>query len=200
PQSHLPVGEAYEAFIGRTRHVPTRDGLHDFFNGLCWARFPRAKRRLNTLQSEAIARQGIQPQRGPLRDALTLFDENGAFWDPPAALREALAARQWRRLFQDLRALWQAHPPVLFGHGLLTQLVSPRKPATARVLLIDSATHSGADEAESDRDIRLVAALDQGPLAAARLLPLPVLGVPGWWPANEVPAFYDDAAVFRPRQ
>ena len=27
---------------------------------------------------------------------------------------------------------------------------------------------------------------------------LPVLGVPGWWPANEDPAFYDDAAVFRP--
>ena len=27
--------------------------------------------------------------------------------------------------------------------------------------------------------------------------PLPVLGVPGWWPANESPAFYDDATVFR---
>ena len=28
--------------------------------------------------------------------------------------------------------------------------------------------------------------------------PLPVLGVPGWWPANESPAFYADATVFRP--
>jgi hypothetical protein len=25
-----------------------------------------------------------------------------------------------------------------------------------------------------------------------------VLGVPGWWPANQDPAFYRDAAVFRP--
>jgi hypothetical protein len=24
-----------------------------------------------------------------------------------------------------------------------------------------------------------------------------VLGVPGWWPGNEEPGFYDDAAVFR---
>ncbi|MGH8820458.1 MAG: DUF3025 domain-containing protein, partial [Rhodoferax sp.] len=24
-----------------------------------------------------------------------------------------------------------------------------------------------------------------------------VLGVPGWWPPNEMPAFYDDPVVFR---
>ncbi|MFN7122209.1 MAG: DUF3025 domain-containing protein, partial [Hydrogenophaga sp.] len=31
--------------------------------------------------------------------------------------------------------------------------------------------------------------------------PLPVLGVPGWWPANEDAGFYADASVFRaPRQ
>ena len=29
-------------------------------------------------------------------------------------------------------------------------------------------------------------------------LPLPVLGLPGWWPANDDPNFYDDRAVFRP--
>ncbi|HQX67511.1 MAG TPA: DUF3025 domain-containing protein, partial [Ottowia sp.] len=29
-------------------------------------------------------------------------------------------------------------------------------------------------------------------------VPLPLLGVPGWWPANQAPAFYDDAEVFRP--
>ena len=40
-QAALPVGEAYEAFIFRTRQVPTRDGLHDFFNGLCWLHYPR---------------------------------------------------------------------------------------------------------------------------------------------------------------
>ena len=34
-------------------------------------------------------------------------------------------------------------------------------------------------------------------LAAKPHLPLPVLGVPGWWDANEAPGFYDDNAVFR---
>ena len=35
-------------------------------------------------------------------------------------------------------------------------------------------------------------------IPAKPFLPLPVLGVPGWWPANENPGFYDDADVFRP--
>ena len=29
--------------------------------------------------------------------------------------------------------------------------------------------------------------------------PLQVLGVPGWWPANEAPAFYADKQIFRPQ-
>lgn len=45
PQHSLPPGEAYEAFIRRTGLVPTRDNLHDLFNGLVWQRFPRAKAR-----------------------------------------------------------------------------------------------------------------------------------------------------------
>ncbi|MBU6270734.1 MAG: DUF3025 domain-containing protein [Betaproteobacteria bacterium] len=47
-------------------------------------------------------------------------------------------------------------------------------------------------------DVRLAAALSAGALASGRLRPLPVLGVPGWWPANQAPGFYDDATVFRP--
>jgi hypothetical protein len=53
-----------------------------------WLRFPQAKRRLNELQAE-IARGGTGATRVPLRDALTLFDENGAVLDAPPAL--------WRR-------------------------------------------------------------------------------------------------------
>jgi hypothetical protein len=34
-------------------------------------------------------------------------------------------------------------------------------------------------------------------LAPPLLAHLPVLGIPGWWPANETPRFYDDPAVFR---
>ncbi len=44
PQSALPDGQAYEQFIYDTQTVPTRDGLHDFFNALCWLKFPLEKK------------------------------------------------------------------------------------------------------------------------------------------------------------
>ena len=39
-QDALPAGEPYEAFIARTRCVPTRNNLHDAFNGLVWLAEP----------------------------------------------------------------------------------------------------------------------------------------------------------------
>ena len=106
PQAALPEGQAYECFIFETRQVPTRDGLHDFFNGLVWLHFPQAKQRLNVLQAQAIAADGIRAVRGPVRDAATLFDENTALLQAPDALWAALRARDWARLFVDERALW----------------------------------------------------------------------------------------------
>ena len=35
---------------------------------------------------------------------------------------------------------------------------------------------------------------------AAALPPLPVLGIPGWWPPNEEEGFYADEQVFRPKR
>jgi len=133
PQSALPPGMPYERFVFETRGVPTRDNLHDFFNGLIWLHYPQAKRRLNAWQAADIAARGVGPSRGPLRDAITVFDENGAVFVAPPELREALAARQWRRLFVDLRPLWRQARLLLFGHALLEQLVSPRKSLTAHV-------------------------------------------------------------------
>jgi len=181
-QAGLPAGEAYEACIHRTAAVPSRDNLHDFFNGLVWLAQPALKRRLNALQAAAIARDGVQPRRGPLRDALTLFDENGALLQGPPVLWQALRQRDWTRLFITHRALWADTRLTIVGHALLEQLATaPRKPLTAHVLPADAAL-----------------AMDAAAWAAKPFCPLPVLGVPGWWPANADPAFYGDAAVFRP--
>ncbi|MBT2322078.1 DUF3025 domain-containing protein [Variovorax paradoxus] len=185
--------EAYEAFIFRTAQVPTRDNLHDFFNGLVWLHFPAAKRRLNELQAAEIARAGIGATRGPLRDALTLFDENGAVIDAPPALWNALLARDWQRLFVAERALWREARLLVFGHALLEKLSAPRKAATAHVLRAP-----GAGPSITIDDAAIAAALEPAHLAAKPFVPLPVLGVPGWCPANEAPGFYDDADVFRP--
>ena len=89
-QGELPADIAYEAFIYSHKRVPTRDNLHDFFNGLCWLRFPKTKSRLNFLQAQEINTQGVGSTRGPLRDALTLFDENVLLLQSSDALWQSL--------------------------------------------------------------------------------------------------------------
>lgn len=196
PQDDLPPGMAYEQFIFDTGAVPTRDNLHDLLNGLCWWTFPATKRCLNRLQAAELARMGVQAVRGPVRDALTLFDENAALLQAPDALWDALQARDWTRLFVDLRPLWAQARLVLFGHALVEKLVSPYKAITAHVF-IARVPHDLADDwATWDR--WLAGQLQPGGLAGKPFTPLPVLGVPGWWAANETPAFYDDTQVFRP--
>ncbi|WP_431099541.1 DUF3025 domain-containing protein [Polaromonas aquatica] len=193
PQSALPAGEAYESFIFRTGECPTREGLHDFFNGLCWMCFPETKKKLNQLQAAEIARAGVQQVRGPVRDALTLFDENAAFLLAPQPLWNALVVQDWQQLFVGLRPLWQQARLVLFGHALLEKLVDPRKAITAHVYRAQPAIKSIAD-----LDRWIAGDLRTEKLAGKPFAPLPVLGVPGWWAGNENFSFYDDSLVFRP--
>ncbi|WP_296449084.1 DUF3025 domain-containing protein [Rhodoferax sp. UBA5149] len=192
PQSDLPPGEAYERYIFNSGCCPSREGLHDFFNGLAWLRFPLTKRRLNQLHVAQMAHTGIQPVRGPARDGLTVFDENAAFLQAPDALWAALAAKDWCRLFVDLRPLWREAHLVLFGHALLEKLVYPRKPITAHVYRSQAASNSIAD-----MDDWMAADLSAEKLSGKPFAHLPVLGVPSWWAANEDPTFYADASVFR---
>ncbi len=195
PQQALPEGEAYERFIFNTGQCPTRDNLHDFFNGLCWITFPQTKEKLNQLQAAEIAKAGVQPLRGAVRDALTVFDENAAFLMAPQPLWDALLARDWTMLFITLRPLWQEAQLVLFGHALLEKLVYPRKAITAHVYCAQPAMNSIATMEEFDASI--AADLSAAGLAAKPFTPLPVLGVPGWWAGNENFSFYDDSTVFR---
>ena len=194
PQSTLPEGQAYEQFIFDTQTVPTRDNLHDFFNGLCWLTFPQTKKKLNQLQAAQIAADGVQQTRGAVRDALTLFDENAAFLIAPQQLWDALMARDWQRLFIELRPMWKDAQLILFGHALLEKLVTPRKPITAHIYRAQAAMQSIAE-----LDAWIAADLSVEKLAGKPFAPLPVLGVPGWWAENEKLSFYEDILVFRPK-
>ena len=183
PQAALPPGMAFEAFVNASASVPTREHLHDFFSGLVWLSQPALKRRLNQCQAAEIARHGVGPRRGAVRDALTRFDESGALLHAPPGLWQALRARDWATLFLHRRADWQRARLLIVGHALLEQLATaPRKALTAFVWA------AGGEPATAP-----VSAW-----AARPLLPLPVLGVPGWWDDNQDPGFYGDSAVFRP--
>jgi hypothetical protein len=185
---------AYEEHIHRTGEVPTRDNLHDFFNALAWLAFPGTKAALNALQAAAIARDGVGPRRGALRDAATLIDENAVLLVTQRdELVEALAAHDWRRLFVAHRAAWRCEVrAIVFGHALMEKLTSPYRGVTAHALHVPLA----ADAPLAAIDAAVAAALDEG-LAPGRLRPLPVLGIPGW-ADNDDAAYYDDASVFRP--
>lgn len=193
--SALPAGQAYEHFVFGSGLCPVRPGLHDFFNGLAWLGLPLAKAQLNRLQAAEIATLGVGAVRGPVRDAITLFDENGALLDAPAALWAALLERDWQRLFVQLRPLWSQARLTVVGHALLEKLVAPRKALTAHVWCDPVALDSLAVA-----DPLLAERVTRQRLAEKPFAPLPVLGVPGWWAQNEALSFYDDVQVFRPRR
>lgn len=208
PQSALPEGVAYEEFIGATGGVPTRENLHDFFNALVWLSFPRIKRQLNALQAVQIAQDGVGKSRGPARDAATLFDENAALLvvresEQGRALVQALRGHEWRTAFVELRAMFDNDAQVwLFGHALMEKLVAPRKAITAHVRVVFAADDFFAREREGRRDwidAAVSGAIAAEGLSTAGFTPLPVLGVPGWWPDQDE-AFYLDHTVFRPKR
>jgi hypothetical protein len=203
PQDDLPAGAAYEAHIASTGCVPTRHNLHDFFNASVWFAFPRIKAALNTRQSTAIDALGVGPTRGGVRDALTLFDENALLFacaDP--TLSDALRSFDWPTLLVANRDAWGTRCEVrCFGHALLEKLISPYKACTGHSWIVDvPAEYFSWLRATRDAwlDETVSTALLSTPDLTSRLFaPLPVLGIPGWWPENEAPSFYDDPAVFR---
>jgi hypothetical protein len=180
----------YESHIAATGRVPTRSNWHDAFNDLMWLAFPQTKAALNRRQAEEIERLGVGGRRGAVRDAATLIDESGLLLaSDDAAVFDALARRDWRRLLIDWRPRWGREIRALaFGHALLEKLAGPYKAITACVLPVPASADADAASA------RFVARADLAP----RLLEhLPVLGIPGWWPVNEDPRFYNDPSVFR---
>lgn len=200
-QEALPKGIPYETFIARTGAVPTRDNLHDFFNAMVWLTFPHIKAALNALQANAIERaasEGRQPGvRGQTRDAATLFDESAALvltCEPSveAELREhRWSEALWKRRDRFENETCQVF---LFGHALMEKLVTPYKAITAHAWIV----HADATDSLSSIDASVAQGIFGG-LTAAAFTPLPVLGVPGWWPGQDE-VFYLDTSVFRPKR
>jgi hypothetical protein len=202
-QDDLPTGASYEGHIASTGCVPTRHNLHDFFNGSMWFAFPRIKAALNARQSAAIDVLGIGPTRGGVRDTLTLFDENALLFacaDP--LLSAALRGFDWQTLLVAGREAWGTSCEVrCFGHALLEKLIAPYKACTGHAWIVEvPGEYFEWDRAARDAylDESVSASLLNTEALTSRLFaPLPVLGIPGWWPENEAREFYDDTTVFR---
>jgi hypothetical protein len=197
----------YEVRIFESGEVQTRpDSWHDLFNALVWLAFPKTKAVLNRHHYEQIKSRLGERLRGTVRDVLTLFDEGGivvaaADAELPALLRDF----RWKELFWKRRAeVLRSMRFYVFGHAIYEKALEPYKGVTAKVLIVDTAP--GLLDAPLERQL---SELDAGvadyfsttqALASTRTLsPLPILGIPGWEPANASEEYYDDPSQFRPR-
>lgn len=215
-QACLPEGEAYESFIANTGKIPTRDNHHDLLNGLIWLNFPQSKAVFNERHAKDILQHGIHNARTALRNALTVFDENGGIVvSSDRLLLEQLQAFKWQAALVTHRANWLAQHRTIaffpFGHALLEKLVNPRKNITSHTLLIlvdEGWFEQSIDSQKNQLDsaiAKMFRELEMPDLAgnAVKLSsksfqPLPVMGIPGYSADNAIPAFYQDEAVFRP--
>lgn len=200
-----PADVSYEAHIFEFGEISTReDNWHDVFNALVWTRYPCTKLAMNGRHYAEI-QTGHLANRGPIRDALTLFDECGAVViGDDLSLLQALARRDWQALFCEHRHGWHPHMRVfLLGHALLEKLLEPYKAITAQVLIFR--TDAGFLEADAatqyaELDELLASQVQTGLRlrSTTELAPLPLMGIPGWCTDQQQPDFYEDLRVFRP--
>jgi len=195
----------YEVRVFRSGEVQTRaDDWHDFFNALVWLAFPRTKAVLNRHHVEEMHARRGEALRGTARDVLTLFDEGGVVVAcADARLAELLRRFRWKELFWERRADFIASVRcVVFGHAIYEKALEPYKGVTAKALIVD--VGASFFDASPEAQLRSLDARASEyftapeSLASTRALsPLPVLGIPGWDPANERAKYYDDTVQFR---
>ena len=198
------LADGFEPRAYRKGEVMVRESnWHDLFNALVWLTFPASKAVINARHYSALqAQQG--KQRSRQGDALTMFDEDGlVVLSSSPELLDLVYGFRWKELFLDQREAVRSQMRFLvFGHALYEKALSPFVGMTAKSILLTVPEQVIGFEdsllnAETDRLLAEYIRDPENLLHGRSLSPLPVLGVPGWWPANEDAVFYDDASYFR---
>lgn len=198
------TAQGYEKTAYQTGEIATRpNNRHDMFNALIWLAFPQAKAALNRRHFAALSRVPENSARGPLRDALTQFDECGVVVAGTRAdLWQLLCAHRWREVFVERRAELLASTHFLvFGHASHDALTAPFVGLCGKALFIkvDAAWLRLPESAAlAALDAKLAAILATEDLAPRDWQPLPLLGIPGATVDSENPDYYADARQFRP--
>jgi hypothetical protein len=199
PEKKISAVE-YETRIVAEHELIVNDSLHDLFNACMWLTFPKTKRAISELHVSLGA--GENNRRPRRRDVLTLFDESGLLLvcDRPLCSEfSALnAAHQWQTLFVQERQAFLTHVrPILFGHGALEQLTTQFHQGLTAKAVWFALPH---DAAITTIDVQLANSILSDAVLRddERRIPLPLLGVPGWFAENNDAQCYDDITIFRP--
>ncbi len=200
------MSEGYEARAFLTGEIATRpDNRHDLFNALIWLAFPLTKAAINRRHFAQLteAQKRGSTARGPVRDALTQFDECGvvvAGCRPD--LWQALCAHRWREVFVARREeLLRSTRFVVFGHASHDALAAPFVGLCGKALFVDvdeAWLRLPDAEALAALDGRLAGLFDTCNFSPRDWQPLPLLGIPGATADNEQPDYYYDTRQFRP--
>lgn len=193
----------YEERIFRFGAVATRENnAHDLFNALIWLTFPQTKVVLNRRHVLALREQG-STVRGPLRDALTQFDECGVIVAGTSPeLWEAICAHRWHEAFVTRREeLCRTTRFIVFGHASHEALISPFNGLCGKALFLPMTEASLArfDHAgNAVMDELLAHRLTSADFSPRDWQPLPLLGIPGATAKNKAADYYADTRQFRP--
>ena len=174
---------------------------HDIFNALVWIAFPKTKAVINHQQYLAMLDRGC-PNRSPRGDALTLFDEDGVVvFSSCLELIKLVRAFCWKDLFwKQRRKMIREMEFIIFGHALYEKMLSPRLGITAKSILIYYPALAEKKTAEIKNVDNILSSyiLQPEKLSHGRALsPIPILGLPGWYPDSNKETFYDNISYFR---
>ncbi|MFO7592432.1 MAG: DUF3025 domain-containing protein [Pseudomonadota bacterium] len=186
-----------------------RHNWHDFFQLLSWFLFPRTKAVINAIHIP-LAKKRLEKgvdigRRTPVENMLSLFDEGGAVLVAgDLSLLELVREFKWKELFWQRRdELKEQFDCVVFGHAMYEKALAPYLGMTANTILLEGDGNYFAGDRESRLawiDERLAAIFESGEQyqKPRDLQPFPILGMPGWDPANSDESYYDNTDYFRP--
>ncbi len=200
---------SYEPSVYLRGEVLTRlNNWHDFFNMLVWLTFPKIKAAFNHWQYHHIKqRTVIQKTRTPVENILTHLDENGVIVvSSDETLLELLRGQHWQELFWQRRECVKTKMQFLItGHALYEKGLKPYLGMTGSGLLFkvsDRFFKQSLSQKINEVDCLVSENLMQHKAVAAhtKLVPVPILGIPAWWPANAALDFYKNTQYFRAKK
>lgn len=200
--------QQYEPRIYLTGEIQTREqNWHDLFNALAWMTYPHSKAALNQLHYHALL-QEIEHNitvRSALRDAATLIDESGVIVvSNNSYLIDLLKNFEWKTLFWHQRAaVIEQMKFFLFGHGLYEKALHPYLGLTGKGILFhveENFFKQSLSKQIAMIDFWLDNFLSRRNFTSDDLVPVPLLGYPGWSPDNSDSSYYDNQNYFRQRK